>query len=90
MRPSSRSLFRLAEGVATRPVAFETTPAGARVYISDYTAGAGDDLSQWQLVGEAPVNIDHDPDLGLLPRSGDQRRGSRQRMWSSVAPTSCD
>ena len=31
--PSSRSLFRLAEGVAARPVAFETTPAGARVYI---------------------------------------------------------
>lgn len=56
--PSSRLLFRLADGVATRPVAFETTPAGARIYISDYTAGAGDDLSQWVLVGEAPVRVD--------------------------------
>ena len=62
--PASRSLFRLAEGVAARPVAFETTPAGARVYISDYTAGAGDDVSQWQLVGEAPVTIDQVPTWG--------------------------
>jgi len=62
--PSSRSLFRLAEGVAARPVALETTPAGARVYISDYTAGAGDDLSQWQLLGEAPVKIDQAPIWG--------------------------
>jgi tRNA A-37 threonylcarbamoyl transferase component Bud32 len=62
--PSSRALFRLAEGVAARPVAFETTPAGARVYISDYTAGAGDDLSQWQLVGESPVTLDQIPIWG--------------------------
>ena len=62
--PSSRSLFRLAEGVATRPVAFETTPAGARVYISDYTAGAGDDLSQWESVGVAPVSIATIPNWG--------------------------
>ncbi len=62
--PASRSLFRLAEGVAARPVAFETTPAGARVYISDYTARAGDDLSQWQLLGEAPVKIDQIPTWG--------------------------
>ena len=62
--PSSRSLFRLAEGVAARPVAFETTPAGARVYISDYTKGAGDDLSQWVFVGEAPVSVDQIPIWG--------------------------
>ena len=62
--PSSRSLFRLAEGVAPRPVAFETTPSGARVYISDYTARAGDDLSQWQLLGEAPVKINQVPIWG--------------------------
>ena len=62
--PASRSLFRLAEGVAAHPVAFETTPAGARVYISDYTAGAGDDVSQWQLVGDAPVTIDQVPTWG--------------------------
>jgi dienelactone hydrolase len=62
--PSSRSLFRLAEGVATRPVAFETTPAGARLYISDYAAAAGDDLSEWMLVGEAPVRVDTIPNWG--------------------------
>ncbi len=62
--PASRSLFRLAEGVAAHAVAVETTPAGARVYISDYTAGAGDDLSQWQLLGEAPVKIDQVPIWG--------------------------
>ncbi len=62
--PSSRSLFRLAEGVATKPVAFETTPAGARVYISDYTAGAGNDLAEWVPVGEAPVRVDTIPNWG--------------------------
>ena len=44
--------------------ALETTPAGARVYISDYTAGAGADLSQWQLLGEAPVKINQIPVWG--------------------------
>ena len=62
--PASRSLFRLAEGVASRPVAFESTPAGARVYISDYTARASDDLSQWQLLGAAPVTMDQVPTWG--------------------------
>ena len=62
--PSSRSLFRLAEGVATRPVTFETTPAGARVYISDYTAGAGDDLSQWMSLSETPATVGTIPNWG--------------------------
>jgi formylglycine-generating enzyme required for sulfatase activity/tRNA A-37 threonylcarbamoyl transferase component Bud32/dienelactone hydrolase len=62
--PSSRLLFRIAEGVATRPVAFETTPAGAEIYISDYTAGAGDDPSEWVLVGEAPLSVDTIPNWG--------------------------
>jgi hypothetical protein len=62
--PASRSLFRLAEGVAARPLAFESTPAGARVYISDYTARAGDDLSQWQWLGAAPVTTDQVPTWG--------------------------
>jgi hypothetical protein len=49
--PASRSLYRLAEGVASRPVRFETSPPGARVHISDYTAAAGEDLSEWKLLG---------------------------------------
>ena len=38
--PASPALFTLGEGVVTRRVAFQTTPAGARVYISDYTDAA--------------------------------------------------
>jgi hypothetical protein len=98
--PTSRSLFRLAEGVASRPVAFETTPAGARVYISDYTARASDDVSQWQLLGEAPVKFDQIPTWGYyriratkpgfaptdLVFGGDQLR----RIWSSAATRWCE
>ena len=62
--PESRSLIKLAEGVASRPVSFETTPAGAEIYISDYTAAAGDDLSQWQLLGESPLKFDQIPIWG--------------------------
>ena len=62
--PASRSLSRIAEGVAARPVAFESTPAGALVYISDYTARASDDVSQWQLLGAAPVTTDQVPTWG--------------------------
>ena len=62
--PASRSLFKLAEGVAPRPVSFETTPPGAKIYISDYNAAAGDDLSAWQFLGEAPLTFDQIPDWG--------------------------
>ena len=49
--------LRSTEGVVTPPRSpFTTTPAGARVYISDYMAAAGDDLSQWQLLGETPFD----------------------------------
>ena len=61
--PASRSLFKLAEGVATRPVSFETTPPGAKIYVSDYNA-AGDDLSKWQLLGQAPLTFDRIPNWG--------------------------
>jgi dienelactone hydrolase len=53
--PDSKLLYKLAEGVASHPVSFETAPAGATIYVSDYTAAAGDDLSNWQRLGEAPV-----------------------------------
>jgi dienelactone hydrolase/predicted Ser/Thr protein kinase len=62
--PASRSLYKLAEGVATRPIRFETTPAGARVYVSDYTAAAGDDLSGWQLLGVSPLSVEDVPAWG--------------------------
>jgi dienelactone hydrolase len=62
--PGSRSLFKVAEGVAVRPVAFETSPTGATLYISDYTAGAGDDLSQWELLGTTPLSVKELPGWG--------------------------
>ena len=62
--PASRSLFKVAEGVAVRPVAFETSPAGATLYISDYTAGAGDDLSEWEALGTTPIAVKEIPAWG--------------------------
>ena len=62
--PGSKLLYKLAEGVASRPVKFATSPPGANVYVSDYRAAAGDDLSQWQFVGKAPVTLDEVPSWG--------------------------
>jgi len=62
--PGSRKLFTLEEGVAAIPVTFRSSPAGARIYISDYAAGAGDNLAEWRLVGEAPVVVDQIPRWG--------------------------
>jgi len=62
--PNSKLLYKLAEGVAAQPVTFESTPKGARIYISDYAAAAGEDLSQWQFVGAAPVTLPEAPVWG--------------------------
>ena len=56
--PASPALFTLGEGVVTRRVAVRTTPAGARVYISDYTDAAGDDVSHMQLLGTTPFETE--------------------------------
>jgi eukaryotic-like serine/threonine-protein kinase len=62
--PDSKLLYKLAEGVAPRSVKFTTTPLGAKVYVSDYAAAAGDDLSQWQFVGVAPTTLEDIPNWG--------------------------
>jgi hypothetical protein len=62
--PGSRKLFTFEEGIAARPVTFRSSPSGARIYISDYAAGTGDDLAEWRLVGETPVGIDQIPRWG--------------------------
>jgi len=62
--PDSKLLYKLADGVASHPVRFETTPPGATIYVSDYRAGLGDDLSQWQRVGTTPVTLAGTPDWG--------------------------
>src|SRR6266853_909747 len=62
--PASKLLYKLAEGVASHPVKFVSAPVGAKIYVSDYAAGLGDDLSQWQFVGTAPVTVAEVPDWG--------------------------
>jgi hypothetical protein len=59
--PDSPALSALAESVVTPRVSFQTTPPGARVYISDYTTAMGDDVSQWQLLGETPFDTEQVP-----------------------------
>jgi dienelactone hydrolase len=62
--PNSKLLYKLAEGVASRPMAFQTTPPGARIYVSDYAAARGDNLSDWQFVGTSPVTLAELPNWG--------------------------
>src|SRR5215471_1435142 len=62
--PDSKLLYKFAEGVAARPIKFVTTPPGAKVYVSDYTAAAGDNLSEWQFVGQAPATLSEIPNWG--------------------------
>src|SRR5882672_7906777 len=62
--PDSKLLYKFAEGVAARPIKFVTTPPGAKVYVSDYRAAAGDNLSEWQFVGQAPITLSEIPNWG--------------------------
>jgi formylglycine-generating enzyme required for sulfatase activity len=62
--PDPKLLYKFAEGVAARPIKFVTTPPGAKVYVSDYRAAAGDNLSEWQFVGQAPVTLSEIPNWG--------------------------
>ena len=63
--PASRELALLGEAFVTRPIAFHTNPEGARVYISDYTAAAGDDAAAWQYLGETPFETEQVPFWGF-------------------------
>ena len=62
--PASRSLIKVSDGVVTRPVEFVSSPPGATLYISDYTAAAGDDLSQWKPLGTTPLTVAQIPSWG--------------------------
>ena len=62
--PGSPALPALAEGVAARPISFQTTPPDAKVFISDYTAAAGDDLAEWRLLGSTPLKASGIPFWG--------------------------
>ncbi len=88
--PGSRKLFTLEEGVAAIPVTFRSSPAGARIYISDYAAGAGDDLAEWRLVGTTPVGIDQIPRWGYyrVLATKDGFASTEQTFFPSLAPTS--
>jgi formylglycine-generating enzyme required for sulfatase activity/dienelactone hydrolase len=62
--PTSRALRVLAEGVDADEISFTTTPPGARIYVSDFVAAAGDDSAEWRLLGETPLTIDWIPRWG--------------------------
>ncbi len=64
--PNSRLLIKLADGLSTKRMKFETNPSGARIYITDYTSAAGDDLSKWTLLGESPVEVPSLPGFGYF------------------------
>jgi formylglycine-generating enzyme required for sulfatase activity/dienelactone hydrolase len=63
--PDSSLLYKLSDGVAvTGERQFQTTPPGAKIYISDYTAAAGENLSEWEFIGESPIVYRELPDWG--------------------------
>jgi formylglycine-generating enzyme required for sulfatase activity len=62
--PTSRALISVSEGVAGRPVQFDSSPSGAQLYISDYAAGAGDDSAEWQSLGTTPLTVPVIPNWG--------------------------
>ncbi len=62
--PASRALIEVSEGVATRSVEVESSPTGATIYIADYSAVPGDDLSEWTLLGTTPLVIPQIPSWG--------------------------
>ena len=63
---ASQALDTVRQGVLVVPrVSFETAPPGARVYISDYTVAAGDDLAQWRLLGVTPFEANEIPRYGF-------------------------
>jgi dienelactone hydrolase len=64
--PSSRALFKLAEGIVPHDVRFESDPPGAQIYAADYTASPGDDLSRWQLLGVTPLTFGGAPRWGFF------------------------
>jgi formylglycine-generating enzyme required for sulfatase activity/dienelactone hydrolase len=83
--PDSKLLYTLAEGVASRPVNFETTPSGATIYVSDYAAGLGDDLSRWQFVGTAPVTLAELPSWGYYRvRAVKEGFGATDRVFGAA------
>ena len=64
MRPPRGRYLSWRKGSRLAPFRLQTTPAGAKIYVSDYTAAAGDDLSGWQLLGQAPLTFDQIPNWG--------------------------
>ena len=62
--PTLPALPVLAEGVAARPISFRTTPPGAKLFISDYSAAAGEDRAAWRPLGSTPLQADGIPVWG--------------------------
>lgn len=61
---ASRVIRTRAEAFAAREISVVTTPPGPRIYVSDYAASAGGDLSDWQFLGTSPLTTDGIPIWG--------------------------
>jgi len=68
--PGSPALVTVAEGLVANRLTVQSTPSGARVYVSDYLANAGDALTEWQLLGETPFETDQLPMWGYYRLRG--------------------
>jgi eukaryotic-like serine/threonine-protein kinase len=80
--PASAALAVLGESlVRTERISFETTPPGARIYISDYIADAGDDLTQWTFLGVTPLESSE------IPRWGYYRMRAVKEGYATVDHT---
>jgi hypothetical protein len=68
--PGSPALVTVAEGLVANRLTVQSTPSGARVYVSDYLANAGDALTEWQFLGETPFETDRLPMWGYYRMRG--------------------
>jgi eukaryotic-like serine/threonine-protein kinase len=60
----SRGLFSLSEALYVTPVSIETTPPGARVYVSDYADMQNSPAALGEFLGLSPLRTDRIPHRG--------------------------
>jgi eukaryotic-like serine/threonine-protein kinase len=74
--PSSPGLVQLKAQLFGSPVSIQTNPAGAKIYVRDYSDEDDADLAHWEYLGETPLKIDQLP--GGLYRLKAIREGSAE------------
>jgi hypothetical protein len=54
--PASPKLIQLKEDLRALPVSFETDPAGAELYVTDYNDSNANELTHWRHLGRGAAN----------------------------------